>query len=176
MKKKTHAAAKHPLSAIDTILLHEQESVLKLRQILANLQEKYKVSSLEILESIKKEIVIPVSVFTRQLTVLETIVKYLKEQKNYSYHQIAFLLDRDEKNIWHAYFHAQKKRSKRLTENASKYFVPVSIFRNTPVSILEALVVYLKEHYGLSYHEIAVLVKRDDRTIWTVYHRAKIKT
>jgi len=28
---------------------------------------------------------------------------------------------------------------------------------------------------GLTYHEIAVITNRDDRTIWTVYNRAKKK-
>jgi len=43
------------------------------------------------------------------------------------------------------------------------------------LSVLEVMVEYLKEKEGLSYHEIASLTNRDDRTIWTVYHRAKIK-
>jgi len=37
------------------------------------------------------------------------------------------------------------------------------------------MVEYLKEHEALSFHQIAALTNRDDRTIWTVYSRAKKK-
>ncbi len=53
--------------------------------------------------------------------------------------------------------------------------VPAYLFRDRRVAVLEALVEYLKDVKGLSYHEIAVLLNRDDRTIWTVYDRAKKK-
>ena len=57
---------------------------------------------------------------------------------------------------------------------SSKYLIPVSCF--TPsLTILESVVVYLKERWLLNYHQIALLLKRDDRTIWTVYQRAKKK-
>jgi hypothetical protein len=56
-----------------------------------------------------------------------------------------------------------------------KYTIPLSIVADRDVSIFETIVEYLKEHYGLSYHEIAVLLNRDDRTIWTVYNRASKK-
>ena len=34
---------------------------------------------------------------------------------------------------------------------------------------------YLKDKLNLTYHEIAVLLNRDDRTIWTCYNIAKKK-
>ena len=37
---------------------------------------------------------------------------------------------------------------------------------------MESVVFYLKEKMGMTYHEIAVELNRDDRTIWTVYNRA----
>ena len=43
------------------------------------------------------------------------------------------------------------------------------------LSVLEVMVEYLKEHEALSFHQIAALTNRDDRTIWTVYSRAKKK-
>ena len=48
--------------------------------------------------------------------------------------------------------------------------IPISIFKNS--SPLESLVKYLKENIGLSLHEIASLLKRDERTIWTTYNNA----
>ncbi|GAF99559.1 unnamed protein product, partial [marine sediment metagenome] len=53
--------------------------------------------------------------------------------------------------------------------------IPSYIFKDRTLSVLEAIVKYLKEERMLSYHEIAVLLKRDDRTIWTVYNRVKKK-
>ncbi|MFH1501046.1 MAG: hypothetical protein ABIE22_03830 [archaeon] len=49
--------------------------------------------------------------------------------------------------------------------------IPVDIFKDRNLSVLEVLVEYLKEKLNLSYHKIAVLLNRDDRTIWTVYNR-----
>jgi DNA-binding CsgD family transcriptional regulator len=34
---------------------------------------------------------------------------------------------------------------------------------------------YLKEERHLSFHEIALILNRDDRTVWTCWHRAKKK-
>ena len=40
---------------------------------------------------------------------------------------------------------------------------------------MEAAVKYMKDFLGMTYHEIAVSLNRDDRTIWTVYNRATKK-
>ena len=54
-------------------------------------------------------------------------------------------------------------------------YVPISVLEDTTVSVLEAIVEYLKEAKGLRYREIAKLLNRDERNIWTVYKRAKVK-
>jgi len=53
--------------------------------------------------------------------------------------------------------------------------VPVSVLSDRTLSVLEAITEYLHEKRSLTFHEIAVLTKRDDRTIWTCYSRAKKK-
>lgn len=53
--------------------------------------------------------------------------------------------------------------------------IPLNIFRNTSFTIFEALVSYLKDVEGLRYREIAILLDRDERNIWTVYNRARKK-
>jgi len=50
--------------------------------------------------------------------------------------------------------------------------IPITIFSNKKFGVLEALVKYLKESTDLSYHEIAEILHRDDRTIWTTYKKA----
>ena len=53
--------------------------------------------------------------------------------------------------------------------------IPSFIFKDRSVAVLESLVEYLKDVKKLSYHEIALMLNRNDRTIWTVYRRAKLK-
>ncbi|MCH8022673.1 MAG: hypothetical protein IH932_02890 [Thaumarchaeota archaeon] len=62
----------------------------------------------------------------------------------------------------------KKKRKLELS-------IPTSIFRDRSLSVLEAIAEYLKEQEGMRYSEIAKLLNRDDRTIWTAYNRAKAK-
>ena len=52
---------------------------------------------------------------------------------------------------------------------------PSSVFKDRSLSVLEALSEYLRDKKDLSYSEIAQLLNRDDRTIWTYYKRAKKK-
>lgn len=40
---------------------------------------------------------------------------------------------------------------------------------------MEAIVCYLKEQQGMTYSQIAVILNRDDRTVWTTYKRASKK-
>lgn len=49
--------------------------------------------------------------------------------------------------------------------------MPISIFSHK-TSPLESLVKYLKENYNLKLSQIALLLNRDHRTIWTTYDSA----
>lgn len=53
--------------------------------------------------------------------------------------------------------------------------IPSSILRDRTLSPLESITAYLKDQTGISFHEIALLLNRDDRTIWTCYNRAQKK-
>jgi hypothetical protein len=53
--------------------------------------------------------------------------------------------------------------------------IPISLFSIRKLGILEVAVKYLKENHELTLHDIAYLLKRDDRTIWNTYHRASQK-
>jgi len=53
--------------------------------------------------------------------------------------------------------------------------MPLRILQDRNVAVLEAIVEYLKQEKGLKYSEIAKLLNRDQRTIWTVYSRVKKK-
>lgn len=67
------------------------------------------------------------------------------------------------------------RKRKESDVPSSHVLIPTSVFRDRTLKVLESLVEYLKESEGLTYHQIAKLLNRDDRTIWTVYQRAKKK-
>jgi hypothetical protein len=64
---------------------------------------------------------------------------------------------------------------KKRVDEINSIDIPSSIFRDRSIKVLEAVVEFLKEKKNLTFHEIAVLLNRDDRTIWTVYNRAMKK-
>jgi len=53
--------------------------------------------------------------------------------------------------------------------------IPLRILQDRTLAVLESIVEYLKEEKCLKYSEIAKLLNRDQRTIWTVYSRSKKK-
>jgi hypothetical protein len=125
---------------------------------------------------VKEEVKVPISVFKNdQLSALETIVKYLRENLLLSFKQIASLTNRNEVALAVSYRNARKKLSAKFPEEISPYFIPVSILQDRNLSVLENIVSYLKDTFDLAYHKIALLLNRNDRTIWTVYQRAKKK-
>lgn len=119
---------------------------------------------------------LPVSIFNnKELSALETITKYLKENLELRYTDIAKLLNRDQRTIWVTYNNSKKKRQDSLNVEQSEYVVPLSIFSDRNLSVLENLVSYLKDNYNLRYVEIAGLLNRDERNVWGVYNKAKKK-
>ena len=123
---------------------------------------------------VKEEVNVPISVFKNDyLGSLENIVKYLRENLLLSFKQIGALTNRNQIALAVTYRNAKKKmEAKFVVEEISPYSIPVSILQNRKLSVLENIVSYLKDTFGLTYHNIAVLLNRDDRTIWTVYQRA----
>ena len=111
----------------------------------------------------------------RSISVLEAISEYLKDKKGLSYHEIAILLNRDDRTIWTCYSRAKKKRPAAPKAKPINIAVPSSTLRDRTVSVLESIAEYLMDSRGMSYHEIAVALNRDDRTIWTCYARARAK-
>lgn len=133
------------------------------------LDEVYKPS----LAKKPEEPLIPVSVFDNNyLSSLEAVVKYLHENKELRLTDIAKLIKRDQRAIGVTYRFASKKMKVMLKAPVSKYELPVLVLAQKKLSVLESIVYYIKKNYGLSYHDIALLIRRNDRTVWTVYNRA----
>lgn len=127
------------------------------------------------LSKLKKEFFIPLSLFTQKLAPLETVVKFLIENCNLSIKDTSILLNRSSKTIWQAYRSTKEKSSKQFIAKEEIYQIPISIFSNRKLSVLESLVSYLKDTQNLKFSQIAVLLNRDQRTIWTSYSRARKK-
>ena len=117
----------------------------------------------------------PVSIFSSKLTVLESVVKYLREEEDKQLSEIEPILGRNQRNLWHTYNSAQKKMPDAFKDLDYTVSIPLEIFQDEALSPSEAVVVYLKEQRQMSLHEIATLLFRDDRTVWTTYNRAKKK-
>ena len=158
----------------------EDSSFRILKLAIDELKAEYNVSENELLQLIKqpasKEILIPVSVFeAKNLSALEIVCKYLKEELDLGYSKIASLLNRDNRTIWTTYQNALSKRKERLPVKDSKFHIPISILANRKLSVLESIVSYLKDNFNLRYSEISALLNRDERNIWAVYNRFRKK-
>lgn len=163
---------KRGLGGISSI--QEDIEFIRFKELYDDLKKKYHSNGPDILTLIeKKEILIPVCIYTDVLGSLELIVKYLKENVKLSNSEISRIIGRDSKSVWQAYNKSKIKHSDNFVVEGCEYYFPASILRDKRYSVLGCVVIYLKNNFNLSYHEIAVLLKRDDRTIWTTYHREK---
>jgi len=118
---------------------------------------------------------LPISIFNRKLSILESVVKYLKEERNLENKDIARIIKRDSKSIWAIYNNSQRKFKGKLRVDIDSLDIPFDIFANKKFSASECLIGYLKDKIGLRYSKIALLLHRNDRTIWTIYQRYKNK-
>ena len=87
---------------------------------------------------------------------VDTLIQNLIEKNKISFSEVIELL-------------REKRREKKVVT------FPLSILKNRSLGILEAVTKYLKEELNLTYHEMAALLNRDDRPIWTTYNKAKCK-
>ncbi len=66
-------------------------------------------------------------------------------------------------------------KEERVISPSSNFLIPSFIFHDDRLSVLEAIVAYLKEKENLTYHEIGLIINRDERNVWTEYARSKKK-
>ena len=123
----------------------------------------------------KKGVDIPVSIFSGELSGLETVVKYLIENKGLRHREIALYLKRSEKTTYQAYKFARKKFSGKFIVTSLTPSFPLKILAQRNLGVLESIAKFLHENNKLGFSEIARLLHRDPRTIWTAYKRAQEK-
>jgi len=164
-----------PPEMIDSLRLFVVERRLDIIQVKAIFSEKI-AGKIGVQENS-----VPVEVFrNNRLSALESIVKYLHEEKSYSFARIAAAAGRSSKTIWTTYSKAKKKMPERFSSAEayplSHINIPISILKNRRFGVQESIVRYLREESRLSLHKIALMLNRDDRTIWTAYDRTRKKS
>ena len=148
----------------------EKQNIAKL--LIKEIKNRYNLTNPQISKLTTTPKTIPLNIFSTKLGALEAITKYLKENINLPYIQIAKLLNRNQKTIWTAYHKSQQKHPTALTIKEQQ--IPIQIFKNKKLTILEALILHLRKQ-NLKYIEISELLNRDQRNIWTIYSRTKEK-
>ncbi len=149
-----------------------------LREELLNLLIKNGENISSFSKLLEKDILqsVPVSIFRSKLSPLESLVVYLKS--TFSLRSIGNILSRSEKTIGTTYRNALIKinfsENINLFEGNSKEHIPLSIFSNRNLSILEQACMYLVST-GLKYSEVGFLLNKDRRVVWTVCNRARKK-
>ncbi|MBX4196406.1 LamG domain-containing protein [Candidatus Pacearchaeota archaeon] len=147
-------------------------------EAIEELKRKYSLTDedlREILENRSSDKV-PVTLFITELGGLESLCKYLKENRNMSYHEIAMQLERNDRTIWTSYKKASSKYTESIREDKEALQIPLSVFKNKELTVFESIIIYLKKQ-ELTFSEIAQLLQRDQRNVWTIHSRAvrKIK-
>ncbi len=136
--------------------------------------KKENISEKEFFETISKEQKnnVPITIFKTELSPLESITRYLKENLNKKINEIARILNKKPSAISLAY---KNSKLKNFKIEKTDIFIPLSEFQdNQKLSILEIVVQHLKNK-NLAFSNIAKLLKRNRKTIWTIYSRVKKK-
>lgn len=160
---------------------HENKNLSE-KEAIRILSDKYGFKENELQLILRDNLKLPVSIIKNDvLSPLESIVKYLRENKDLTYRQIGKLLSRDPKTLAVTYSVAQKKAPEKLktdadTTDASTIYIDFSIFgaQNKELSILEGVCYHLKNS-GMNYSQISRILGKNQKTIWTVCKRAEKK-
>ena len=155
---------------------YSQEKSEIINLLIQEIKKKYRISNKQISEFVesKRDIEIPITIFSKEIGGLEVVVKFMKENLNMNYHEIAGALQRDERTIWTAYNKAIEKDKTPIKVEDNEITISVELLRNRNFTVFEIIISSLKEQ-GMKFSEIAKLLDRDQRNIWTIYSNACVK-
>lgn len=117
---------------------------------------------------------VPVEIFAKKLSPSEAVCKFIKENRKKSFHEIAVLLDRDDRSIWTSYQRALQKQKSPLVISNPSPSIPLSVLANRKFSFLESVILHLSKQ-GMKQTAIAKLLHRAAPIIYTVLGRARNK-
>ncbi|MGV8150630.1 MAG: hypothetical protein ACP5NV_02780 [Candidatus Woesearchaeota archaeon] len=123
---------------------------------------------------------VPINVLSAGLHPLQAIVKYLHEEKKLKIRHISILLNRNVQTIWTSYRQVKSKKipsknSRKKISNQNQISIPLSILSKNNNSILESTVHYLNSVHKMPQAQIAKLLGKSIKTIWTCNNRYIIK-
>lgn len=148
--------------------VNDQELLTELQATSKALEERHGYTPTEVLDLIAEDKSIPATAFSTELSPLQAAVTYLHDHDHQGFPAIAEHLKRSYRAVWGAY-HAGG-----IAITATTYTIPLAAIDDHH-SVLECVVTHLKEHHHLRLAEIAKLLNKDPRTIWTTWDRAKKK-
>ncbi|MEK6967811.1 MAG: hypothetical protein AABX51_04225 [Nanoarchaeota archaeon] len=156
-------------------MIDSSHSLQILKLVLDDLQKNHNILPENAIKLISKndELRIPISIFVQELTVLESVTKFLHEQKGMKLADIARILERSPRSIWGSFKLASKKHAASLPIDPSAIRIPLKLFSHEVLSPSQMLVITLADEHKLRLSEIAQLLHRDGRTIWTMYNIGK---
>jgi hypothetical protein len=115
---------------------------------------------------------IPVSIFEKNCSIFESIVKYLIEIKHQKYKDISKILKRNPSTIGVTYKNS-KKKSRADYSREQGPFIDISAF-SKKLTVFEAALMSLYKK-DCSLRQIADYTKRDYMTVWITLRNAKNK-
>jgi len=152
------------------------EDIVRIKSLFEKLHKKYGDKAVELIKQLEQEEFVPLSIFSSKTSPLESLCYYMHKEKNHNLSEIGELLGRSQKTVWQAVNDAKKKNTSfNVNTIDERYNIPVSLFSDRTFSILENLCIYLRDNFHLKYSEIAFLLNKNQRTIWTCCNRAKKK-
>jgi hypothetical protein len=168
----------HSESELITILDKNDRRMLDtfMKSFFLAVKDKYSIEGMQLKVTLEgrdpEKNFLPGSIFTKKLGILETIVKYLHENLGLANKDISTVLKRSPANIAVTYANASRKMPEGFQVLDFGVKIPLNIFSES-LTCFESICLYLKRSFTL--HQIGAIMKRDDRTIWTVHNRASRK-
>ena len=150
-------------------------TLLDLANLLSEEQKNFLIQNLIKKQQDNSKIHLPISIFSSNLSSLETICKYLREELNLPFNEMATLLNRQPITLRTSYNKSKQKHPKKFKNFNFSQNIPISKFKDRKYTTFEIVIIHLKENCNLSLNEIASLTQRNYKTVWTTYSRAKKK-
>ena len=147
-----------------------------LHSLLQLLKNQYNITLQEVVEEFHGgSDDVPLSIFSTSLSPAEALVKYLKEERSMGFHQIGLLLHRDERGLWSSYARSKLKHPSLFSMQSTGFQVPLYLFANRSLSILENVLFYLHTTLNLPEKELSKLLNKRQAVIHTTLQRARKK-
>ena len=144
-----------------------------LQELAYEIKRKYNFTPKQIIDIVNSpnpENLIPLNLFSnKKLGIMESLVKFLVENKHMRLNEISNLLNRDNRTVWSVYDKTKKKMKKKIVVK-NETFVPIDIFRKRENGPLKNLVCYCKFELVMRNKDIANVLCRDEKVISKVLH------